>query len=713
MKQKEESLFASHDPSIKRYHTTSNHRVLNTITNKMYGFYNQYNNNISIEDDNMRQPLMNAFPKLKFFKEQYYEKINENPTTNVPKYTIPHDIFNDHPITAAIRDISEALNIIENTRLTSYEHGNFETLFLKTKPNRPILDINSGRLIKTGLATIVLSPNLDPEDATRCRNVEATFRRTSQAMQDEISQLDFTQQDYIAYCNDPLNLEDEDKPVQPQDIYNQYDPQGKPTDEQKASMKAQLMNAVLPITSRQTLQNYMFNLFWQHGHGTKWVEQNGVKIEMKYPKDRDVEDQYSVENWEDLLINLTDVVYYIPDDDLYKCTQYLKDGTVMTGTLHVPKYLDTNQHIIQYNGNMEGIIRILPRTPDILNKAKEAGIIQFDDADIFMYTNGNRDVYHHPLRFPFLSKHDDYIIPQSTQKLYPYILKIHVHSRIDTGATYYCRYTITKETYNVNYLEDFFVNKEHIYGFEKVDEFIQLKKDIDYTWRTTKRNKVGDTAVFYNVPTQAKSDEVLIKYSDMDKPKDDNNGSELGDKFINNDHLDEIEEKAHLEEDTAAQTYTLYRRRDGRMFKFYEQLRTNANFLREIETIDISRELINKVEVKMHNMEKVDKQSFKDLITYINKEDPKLSINDVVIPLIAKTIMKVYNAETQLTLMERLKKVEWINSFKKQEVKLKNTSLWEAIKARRASTYISIALRNMLHINPAISDEITGISQDF
>jgi hypothetical protein len=420
--------------------------------------------------------------------------------------------------------------------------------------------------------------------------------------------------------------------------------------------------------------------------------------------EEDEQEDYEVDNFEDLLILMTDVAYYIPDDDFYQITEFLNPGTVIVGSMHIPKKLTTEPQVLTYSGANEGILRLVP-TDDTYEDAKLAGMINPNHTDMYMYTKGNKLAYHHPLKFPYLANNDDYLIPQNTKKLYPFLLKVHVHQRIDTGATDYIRFSITKEVYNEDNIKDYFINKAHLHTYTTNEQFHKHRIDIQNEWNKSIRNKVGDTAYLYNL-IDPKPENLMVKMHGTAPNEIEVEG--LQEPL----QIEEPEEKAHIEKDCDG-SYILYTRRDGRLFNYYEQLKTNAQFLRDIKGTKISPSLINKVQVKLHNLEKIDRENLIAVLTYINKEDPMLSVNDAAIPLLANCIKDVFNASVQMKLMEKWKKIDWINRFKTGKVDIKPESLWAAIKQKKAITYMSIALRSALRINPAIKDDITGLDQGF
>jgi hypothetical protein len=370
----------------------------------------------------------------------------------------------------------------------------------------------------------------------------------------------------------------------------------------------------------------------------------------------------------------------------------------------VPKTLDTTPKLINYAGNMEGLMRILPKD-EAAQVSIDAGLINPSQAEMYMYAEGNRQMYHHPLRFHTLAQNDQYAIPQSTQKLYPYVLKINVEDRIDTGATYYIRFTIIKQDYKTTEIKDLFSAKAHLQSFPTVKEFMANRQLIQKEWDKSARNKVGDTAYLHNYTIASLPDTLMIKISDHEieaqKGKDNLEPQ-----------LAQPDEKVHIEV-TDNKEYIIYRKRNGAMFNYYEQLKTNPNFMKEFNSEKIPDSLINKVQIKLHNLTKIDKDALINMLTYINKEAPALSINDIAIPVLTQCIANTFDAEVQLQLMEKLKKVSWINSFKAKNTDIKPDNLWDAIKKKKATTYISIALRNLAHINPQVNDEIVGLDEGF
>jgi hypothetical protein len=187
--------------------------------------------------------------------------------------------------------------------------------------------------------------------------------------------------------------------------------------------------------------------------------------------------------------NLTDVIYYLTIDTLYKMTEDLKEGVVIIGNVHIPKYLDMEDHIIQFGDRIEGKYRI---TPTNVNEARE--YYELHECKISMQMLGNDTIYNHPLQYmEFIPVQGTRII--TPRKKYEYLLKVSTISQVDCGATHYVSFTITKieNPKNSDYMIDTVFNYNIIqkipYNLTLIDRYIDANSIEDERCNLRKYNK--------------------------------------------------------------------------------------------------------------------------------------------------------------------------------------------------------------------------------
>lgn len=242
-------------------------------------------------------------------------------------------------------------------------------------PTRPLIDINSTRLVNNRIADTILTPQVDDADADRIRNIQDLQTSLNNIMNAVIPKID-AQQPVIDLAEE-LKIK----------------------------------------TQRQTFQQ-----FYQ-------------QINNFQPKFNN--------NWRDTLCLLTDVIYYLTNEDLYDAARNLNEGTVFMGLLHIPKYLDTDEHLIMFptekDKHIEGKVRIIPNKIKINQQYYAAS-----ECRMLMETDGNEHTYNHPVRF--IELRTQKFLPLKSNRVEDFLLKMIVTHRVDTGATYYTSFKIVKIT---------------------------------------------------------------------------------------------------------------------------------------------------------------------------------------------------------------------------------------------------------------------------
>jgi hypothetical protein len=270
--------------------------------------------------------ILNSIMKVKFMPINDYNSYMKKLNTQFKSIQLPVET-NEHHISHYVRSVAENRNITEEINIIEDK-----THVLQYKTSRPIIDIMNGRLLKAGLNPEILIPNNGVEDIDRKRkltNLIDGFEKKINYMMKmtELQELEHE-----------LNRFDFEVKNQRKDNYgNNIRPRFTSHVEQEAL-----------IRNRRQQRDVYEVITWEGNLG-EYMQRDDENDEPVDP---------------DTLINLTDVIYYIEPQELYTAAQPLNDGTVMVGTAHVPKYLDTSEHFIQFDTKIEGTVIITPRAMD-------------------------------------------------------------------------------------------------------------------------------------------------------------------------------------------------------------------------------------------------------------------------------------------------------------------------------------------------------------
>jgi hypothetical protein len=258
-------------------------------------------------------------------------------------------------------------DMIKLTKMYNYNKN--DDILIKV-PTRPIVDMNSSRLVASNIVDTILIPDMDAADSDRIRQIiDAVDEKNRQVAIDQ-----------KALHNNFENFED---------------------------LKIR--------TAQQTFQQFTTNL-------ETFVPRYNNRAE-------------------DTLFLGTDVLYYIPDEDIYQAADKLNSGTFFIGAIHIPKYYDTEEHLITYVGDdktfTEGKMKLIPNEIDYEMK-------EYDNSNckMFMEMAGNDHTYCHNIRFPELAFHKFTILNPGKDR--DYIVKAIVQNQVDTGATLYTTITLVK-----------------------------------------------------------------------------------------------------------------------------------------------------------------------------------------------------------------------------------------------------------------------------
>lgn len=579
--------------------------------------------------------ILNSIANVNFIPVDKYNAIMKQENPNFRPVKLPVET-NPHHISHYIRSIAENRNIIENIKMVEDEHHP-----LGYKPSRPIIDINSTRILMGGIATEILMPDTCAADKERIRGVKSRIENFENKVNmllhsTELDAVKTMLEEYQHNCKYRARVPDD----------NGYYAVEKP---EFTNFETEYRNV---ITNNQRRNTYRVES-WE---GT--LQEYMTRNEREQP----VDPEY--------LINLTDVLYYIPVDDLYQIAHHLNDGVCMVGTVHVPKHLDTNKHFIQFSDKIEGYVQISPKKLDD-NKAT----FKYSECKMFMKMNGNDDVYIHDINYLSFVKANlsACVIPCSTNN--DFILKMVPVERYDCGATYYVRYKIIKisEPEAEDFITADYIDNEAGSYYTKFKElldrelpyFMILKETEDI--RNMIMNTRGEKETIANMTFRTMKQETAL-------PK-------------NKRIITQAFPKEAFMVDGQYYFTKTVRDPNNDIYNLRIKVNDTTQYIATIKEA-VSPTLINKLVNKIVMMKNVDDVSIRSLITFIQKENPELNIPNQVIPLLAEVLYQTLQTEKNISALLQSNLTKTLNSFKSGEYKLEKYQTPEYTQWARIKMYI-------------------------
>lgn len=420
-------------------------------------------------------------------------------------------------------------------------------------------------------------------------------------------------------------------------------------------------------------------------------------------------------NRKDAIYMLTDVIYYISNEDLYKVAEPLNDGTVYIGCMHVPKEYYTTKKLITFtNGNdasIEGSMVITTKTRDT-----EHETIYSNQALMLMEMLGNDHIYQHDVRFPDLATKRMHIIDTSEDT--DFALKLIVQRRVDCGATYYISFKIVKITKpKLNDLldDESMFDHEYINNLRQhimmAEDQIEVEKENlppmpqqfdprmprhlmirDMHHRAEKKYKPAILAAVYQKPP-----EKMINPNYIPRGKA---AAKL--REVQNE-ANRIESTIQIANEFKNQ-FIIYRAKNGRVFTYHQMMNLTLTAIKEdFQITNVKSELINKITTKITLAQKIDADLLRSLVLYINREDPSLPI-DTVITIIVKCISDNLTIEKQIYAIKNLQLTSLLNSFKEDEIKTLPQSLVQSFLQGKMFTYLKNKIYTTLKINEKVAN---------
>jgi hypothetical protein len=564
-----------------------------------------------------------------------FSEYNQNKRKYNPNYVdLQHEReTNPHHISHYVRSIAENSNITENVKTFNNRENK---LLIET--DRTIIDVNSTRILNAGLNPIIILNRMDHTDDDRITKCKAAIQRFQNKINDSITE------DETMFIETQLSKFDYDKKYR--DEY--YDEELQKVVKEKPEYK----DIVTLFEHVKEQQDRAYRVTTQ---------QTNLQLAMQQLPQDNAEKPY--------LINLTDVIYYLSNQDLYDITRNLHSGTVIVGTAHVPKYLDTSKHFIQYGTKIEGTVQISSNHMNTNNK-----FYDFRDCTMTMKMDGNDTPYIHGLKYLEYLHSDmtsDFILNTAVND--NFILKIVPLEKYDSGATYYIRFKIIKivDPKPEELIIDHF-NNEYTGSV--------LKK---FTTELRQQPRLPLAGIIFDMK------QTLIDLGFRVPDKIMNSDGKTTDIFLAKKlkvkpiPIESYVKEVFLKDGRYYFTKTVHDL-NKRIHKIRLQVLDQKQQIAEITSV-ASPELINKLVNKMTLMDKLDNKNLKALITYVNTQEPKYSIPKQVIPLLAEVINQTLTTETQLNSLLSSSLVSTLNSVKNGEFKIEKyetqkLTTWQKIK---------------------------------
>jgi hypothetical protein len=411
---------------------------------------------------------------------------------------------------------------------------------------------------------------------------------------------------------------------------------------------------------------------------------------------------------EDLLINLTDVIYYLTRKDVYESTRPLNDGTVICGTMHVPKHHDNGIHPIVI-AQQEGFV------------CMNAGTTSEPPA-MTMSMFGNDHIYVHPAIWADYAQDRITIIPLPDTGIYPYILKMVIDARYNCGGTDYVRFHIVKTSQPV--FDDFQTGATQQ---SLAPGAVSRRSKVFEQHKQIRLNKLRQYRRTHNIPDDADEDEYpeyqayidqewsvfiqtymmatscepkAIKYTDVTVDLEDQDAAQEV------HQLDQQTPKVQPPDDCLrilscdGQKPIIYRLKPS--YFGIDTQRVLTDTMKYVEyQVAVSDELYNKIVTKILLAQTVDINLIKSIVSLYNRSHPEVSVVDTILPIIAYALLETKRAESLIVQMQASDVVSAINTIKSTTYKRLPKGFIDAFVQGRACEYLAFKLRRLFTLeNP-------------
>lgn len=383
----------------------------------------------------------------------------------------------------------------------------------------------------------------------------------------------------------------------------------------------------------------------------------------------------------------------------------MDDGTIIVGSAHIPKYLDDNVHDIKFENFIEGFYRLLPK--DFKNNEAE----NIYNRKWVMKTYGNDHYYISDLNYlQYLTPNDTKII--KTTNKHNFILKCIAQDSYDCGGTYYTRFKITKisnPTYS-EYFNDAIIKSEKFFKYcsvievpelggekhineelqknneiclkyerklfdleTKLKDIDEFKEEIKYQETIQKRDEAYQlTLTMQNTIKNLQYQLEQLQYLGIKNVEDQINDITHTYEKIMNDQVFSVNNAPINEVIENDETIYFLKRRKGIFFdsKYWLPFKGINYNIEHVENVDLKNKVVNRI----IQLEKIDKNSIKSIISYINREVPDKDMTQYVLPLIAKCLEISLSSEMNINYTLKTNLTKQLNFFKNNDCEIRNSN---------------------------------------
>jgi hypothetical protein len=382
----------------------------------------------------------------------------------------------------------------------------------------------------------------------------------------------------------------------------------------------------------------------------------------------DLAQYLNLEHDRDLLLNLTDVLYYLSDSEINDIAEQLNDGTFAVFTIHIPKSNNTDMQLISFGDRIEGEVKVIAPNED--------DTCYLENAKMYMKCKGNEQAYIHKVTLPELLREDTtFIKPTKIQQ--DYIVRVCKMEEVDCGATIYVRGKLQKIRH---FTRDTFATSVYAKNFNELE-----KKMYPITNDMNKDVKFTNILANVNLLKEATKDITIANYEKMRKEK------EYADMMKKIDEL-----QAQIRTKNFNGQLCVIREKPGRILNSDKVCTLDLNFTRNYDVKKVEQKVINKMVAKAMVATKMDKNLMKDLLVYYNKEQPESPLETEGVGVIIEVMKKTLTLEQRLEILNNEQRLEEINDFKDSKYEKLPSSLKEAFVNYKLCLYIRHNIRTWL-----------------
>jgi hypothetical protein len=661
-------------------------KVINQLNNEALMEKVKYNTKIDIQEKLMKKYIESySFPRPE--DEKYIKYLNEitgakfityeelNKDKPMEKRIIQKRETNKHPMLKHIRAIAELTNIQENVMRTSKDEDDDVV-----RTSRRIMDINGTRIMSSGYPMYLVKCNAESTDNDRIRHIDAKLQILKEKFKDTISdrQVKAMKRRFMI-GGEEFNLDEFQRSIDRakkegnkeeldewlQNIIEIYEgdllkviKQNTPTKEEEEydSTFEDPNDEFEEIEEEEDEDNLINTSNKRNKSRKKDMKKNNKKVkkEINNKKEKKKEKKKKYLD-KDTLINLTDIIYYLNEKELYESSKYFNDGTLMVGAAHVPKLLDLKRHFLQFGTNIEGYTQIIVRDKDV----KENLYIDIDKAKFIMRTYGNDHTYTHDLKYlKYIYPNSSTIIPQPEDSDYNFILKTIPLDKYDCDATYYVRFKIVKIT--KPQIADYLSEKDVAYNTYDLIDKLQHSRSIKGRIAIVNEENKPDLKIYNDIYSIENKKRIESLFSKLKEPIK-----------IEKEEEETIQQQLDQRCNVVDGKYYLSKMEKRKWYGLRTMTKIQIDPLTTMYEIqNVPQEVVDKARLKLIQLEKIDTKSLRGFLSYLNKELPNYNIFEHIIPLAARLIKDTMESEIKIKSIMSSKLIKMVNDIKDEKMKL-------------------------------------------